>query len=71
MPADQTTIPVPADWLRRAVQLLDTMAGEGICMEACADPADLMCEIADVLGHGDTDDPWEAVRSSWGATANG
>lgn len=54
-------IAVPADWLLRAVMLMNAMAGEGIGMEGCADPADLMCEIAQTLGAADADDMWEAA----------
>ncbi len=57
----ETTIAVPLDWLARAVNLLNEMAGEGISMEDCAEPSDLMCEIAQHLGHGDADDLWSAV----------
>lgn len=57
----QATVPVPTDWLARVVGLLDTMAGEGMGMQDCADPADLMCEIAVHMGLGDASDPWAAV----------
>lgn len=59
--SDQATVPVPTDWLARVVGLLDTMAGEGIGMEDCADPADLMCEIAVHMGFGEADNLWAAV----------
>ena len=52
---------VPTEWLTRVVMLLNTMAGEGMGMDGCAEPADMMCEIADVMGCGETDDPWQAV----------
>ncbi len=59
---DQTgTYAVPKDWLARVVNLLNEMAGEGITMDDCADPSDLMCEIATHFGHGDADDIWSAV----------
>ena len=58
---ETTMASVPADWLARVVNLLNEMAGEGIGMVGCADPADLMCEIAEHMGCGDVDDPWAAV----------
>lgn len=59
--ATQATAAVPLDWLARAVNLLNAMAGEGITMDDCADPADLMCEIASHMGHDGADDVWSAV----------
>jgi hypothetical protein len=61
--SDQPTQPtaVPSPWLAAVVHLLSELAGEGISMEGCDDPADLMSEIADHLGCGDEDDPWLAV----------
>lgn len=64
MTEQQTT--VPTDWLRRVVTLLNAMAGDGIGMSDCADPQDLMCEIAISMGHGDADDPWSAVTAALG-----
>lgn len=55
----QTTL--PPGWLARVVNLLNAMAGEGIGMADCDDPADLMVEIANHLGFGDHDDPWASV----------
>jgi hypothetical protein len=52
---------VPLDWLARVVNLLHTMAGEGISMEDCADPADLMIEISERMGFGETADSWSDV----------
>ena len=64
MTADTGGITVPSDWLARTVKLLNVMAGEGIGIEDCADPADLMCEIAIHMGHGDADDLWGAVTAA-------
>lgn len=63
-PAHKTT--VPKDWLLRVVALMNAMAGEGIEMEGCADPAILMCEIAESMGHGDAADAWAAVMIELG-----
>lgn len=49
---------VPAQWFANVVKLLNEMAGEGVTMQGCEDPADLMCEIADHLGVGQNDDSW-------------
>jgi translation elongation factor EF-4 len=49
-------IVVPRDWLQAVVKLLDVMAGEGIGMEDCEDPADLAITLADHFGVGDFDD---------------
>lgn len=65
MPNDElkTTIAVPAEWLSATVELLNEMAGAGIGMIDCADPADLMMQIAEYLGVADEDDCWcAAVR---------
>lgn len=67
--ASDPVIAVPSDWLARVVTLLNTMAGEGITMEDCADPADLMCVIAIHMGHGDADDLWDAVTKALNAQA--
>lgn len=52
---------VPAPWLTAVVQFLHEMAGEGIFIDGCKEPSDLMSEIADHFGCGDEDDPWLAV----------
>ncbi len=52
---------VPVSWLSAVVQFLHEMAGEGIFIDGCKEPSDLMSEIADHLGCGDADDPWLAV----------
>ena len=52
---------VPKVWLAATVKLLNEMAGEGICMDGCADPQDLMCDIAEHLGLADDDDAWNAA----------
>jgi len=71
MPDDKIrTTAVPSEWLARVVTLLNAMAGEGTGMTDCADPADLMCDIADAMGHGEADDPWEAVMLALGGPAN-
>jgi hypothetical protein len=59
--ADSNTADVPASWLAAVVKLLNTMAGDGISMEDCEDPCDLMIEIAEHLGVSTADDPWEAA----------
>lgn len=58
------TTPVPTEWLARVVELLNGLAGEGIGMVDCADPADLMCEIGTYFGHSDADDLWGAVTAA-------
>lgn len=52
---------LPPGWLARVVNLLNEMASEGITMGDCADPAELMVEIAEHLGFGDHEDPWASV----------
>jgi hypothetical protein len=52
---------VPRDWLAAIVRLLDVMAGEGVGMESCEDPADLVITLADHFGVGDFDDCLQAV----------
>jgi hypothetical protein len=52
---------VPRGWLAAVVKLLNEMAGDGISMQDCEDPADLMCEIAEHLGVSDADDMWGAA----------
>lgn len=56
-----TEITVPKDWLSAIVKLLDVMAGEGLGMDDCEDPADLMVTLADHFGVGDEEDILEAV----------
>jgi hypothetical protein len=51
---------VPTQWLCSVLKLLNEMAGEGITIDDCEDPAELMCEIAGYLGCSESDDPWEA-----------
>lgn len=70
MSKTETTTSVPIEWLGRVVTLLNAMADEGIGMSDCDDPADLMCDIADAMGHGEADDPWEAVMLALGRPAN-
>lgn len=55
---------VPTEWLARTVELLNAMAGEGIGMADCADPADLMCEIGLYFDCGEADDLWGAVTAA-------
>lgn len=62
---------VPTRWLCAVLTLLNEMAGEGICMEGCEDPAELMVEIAEYLGCGEADDPWEASMVKVRAALNG
>lgn len=56
-----TTIEVPVVWLAAVAKLVNEMAGEGICMDDCADPQDLMGELAEYLGVMDDDDCWNAA----------
>ena len=63
----QETTLVPTDWLARVLGLLTAMAGEGAGMQDCADPADLMYEIAEHMGLGGEDDPWAAVANAMNA----
>lgn len=55
------TTSVPTGWLLATLKLLNEMAGEGITMMECEDPANLMTEIASHLGVGDADDLWDAA----------
>lgn len=55
--------PVDRQWLASVVHLLDTMAGEGMGMEGCADPADLMMDLATHLGFHNDDDPWSSIKN--------
>ena len=48
--SDPETISVPLSWLAETVVLLDGMAGEGIEIDGCADPTDLMTDLATALG---------------------
>lgn len=57
----ETTTSAPTGWLLATLKLLNEMAGEGITMMDCDDPADLMREIAEHLGVGDSDNLWEAA----------
>ena len=59
----RATIPqtsVPSRWLKAVLTLLNEMASDGIGITDCEDPAELMVEIAEYLGVGEDDDPWEA-----------
>lgn len=58
---DQPKTAVPSSWLAAVIHLLNEMAGEGLGIVDCEDPANLMTEIADHLGVGDDDDPWQAA----------
>lgn len=58
---DQQTTEVPRKWLSSVVALLNEMAAEGTGMVDCADPADLMTEIAEFFGVAAEDDCWEAA----------
>lgn len=57
----EPAITVSATWLLQTARLLNTMAGEGIGMCGCTDPADLMCALAEIVGAQDADDMWEAT----------
>ena len=48
--SEETAISVPKSWLAETVALLDAMAGEGIEIDGCADPAILMTDLATALG---------------------
>lgn len=52
---------VPTLWLAGVVKLLNEMAGEGVGMADCEDPAELMMELAEHLSTTGADDPWLAV----------
>lgn len=54
-------ISVPHGWLVATLKLLNEMADDGIGMEGCDDPADLMTEFAEFLGVADEDDCWAAA----------
>ena len=54
-------IAVPRSWLAAAAKLINEMAGEGMCMDDCADPQDLMCDLAEWLGVGNDDDAWNVA----------
>ena len=56
----QSTISVPKNWLADVAQLLNVMAGDGIEIEDCADPATLMTDLATFLGVADLDNCWAA-----------
>lgn len=60
-PESYTTVPVPKEWLAATAKLLNEMAGGGIRIEGCDDPADLMTEFAVFLGVADLDDCWAAA----------
>jgi len=57
----ETTVPVPKEWLAATAKLLNEMAGEGVGIEGCDDPADLMTELAVFFGVADLDDCWAAA----------
>jgi hypothetical protein len=48
-------------WLVRAMPTLLLMAEEGVSMEGCEDPQDMLSELADRLGVGDEDECWNAA----------
>lgn len=52
---------VQAYWLRDVVRLLYVMANEGTTMPDCVDPAELICDIVEDLGHGEATDPWQSL----------
>ena len=55
---------VPTCWLVETLKLMDRMAGASLSVEDCADPADLMTEIADYLGISarDAEELWIAAQ---------
>ena len=53
--------PAPTSWLAAVAYLLNELAREGISVEGCEDPAELLVELAKHLGVGDADDPWFAA----------
>ena len=53
--------PAPTSWLAAVAYLLNELAQEGIIIDGCEDPADLLVELAKHLGVGDADDPWLAA----------
>lgn len=66
------TTDTPTTWLAAVIHLLNEMAGEGICIQGCEDPCDLMTEIATHLGVADAEDPWMAsIYKLAGITNNG
>ena len=52
---------VSTAWLVAVVKLLSVMAQDGVEMEGCEDPADLISNFADDIDIGDEDDRWEAA----------
>ncbi len=48
-------------WLKEVVNLLDAMAGEGICIDGQADPVDLVVDLALALGCEGRPDLREAI----------
>jgi hypothetical protein len=59
---------VPAVWLAAVAKLLNEMAGEGIFFDDCEDPCDLLLGLAEHLGLGMADDPWQAAMEALNAT---
>ena len=70
-PVQQKTIPVPADWLLQVASLLNIMAGEGISIDDCADPAHMMFDLAQHLGVWGADDVWAATVQALKDRTNG
>ena len=60
---------VPERWLRAAVTLINALAQDGITLDGCADPQDMMTELAEYLGCGGADDTWRAAVVAVGSTA--
>lgn len=48
-------------WLGRFLPTLLAMAEEGMAIEGCEDPQDMLSELAERLGVGDEDDSWNAA----------
>jgi hypothetical protein len=63
-----TTEPLTAverqDYLLRALDIINVLAGEGVLVQGHEDPADLMMEIFERLGVEEVSDSWEATGAA-------
>ena len=65
MAKTQTTVPTlpnehrARQLLARAMSILNVAAGEGVYFEGVEEPETFMFEVANEMGLGDSEDPWE------------